>query len=115
MEEEFFISTVREVVDRLSIFIGPEGNSYKSLGFSSGKESRAVCSRDNAEFNADRSNLVKGSAVKTFCVIENHMAHDLLFDRMNLFFNNMGVQKECFTAVSRNILTADGCLEVIDD
>src|SRR5882762_3582615 len=65
-------------VEALHIFLGAESESSERLGFATGKESRTVDAREQADFAGDQANLVKGAAVGTAASVEHIVAENIL-------------------------------------
>ena len=78
-QERFLIRSLQRV-DELFVFGGAECGDHQSLGLATGKQRRAVGTRQHADFRHDLPNCFYVAAVDALAGVEDIPAHDLGFE-----------------------------------
>src|SRR5207249_2658816 len=68
-----------EQLDPLLVILGSQGDCDQRLGFAASEQRRAVRPRQQARFDRNGTDLVKGPAVRTAPLAQHLLTEDLLF------------------------------------
>ena len=66
-------------INSLFIFRGPERHHGQALGFTAGKQGRAMGSRQNTGLTANRTNIAGTAAIGSGFLFQNHIADFMIF------------------------------------
>ncbi len=87
MQQEVFPVFALERIDDLLVLAGAERRSHETLGLAPREQRGTVRARQNADFGLNRPNGLQVAAIDTLLGIENSIADDVFFHRLEHAFS----------------------------
>ncbi len=82
VQHETFSGLAFKPLDALSIVRRSQRGGDQRLGLAAGKHGRTVGTRQHADFNRDRADLIKCTSIRTFALVRDEIAQDALTQRL---------------------------------